>query len=77
MPLSKYMLGNVNWINENKSKLNLNKNTTIFFEENAFQQVVCEMVAFLSWPQSIEFYNFVFYFHFHFHFSGDFEYNYT
>ena len=38
----------VNWTLGNKFKWNLNKK---FEQENAFENVVCEMVAILPWPQ--------------------------
>ena len=38
----------VNWTLGNKLKWNLNKK---FEQENAFENVVCEMVAILPWPQ--------------------------
>ena len=38
----------VNWIHRNKLKLNANQNRKIFFHENAFANVVCEMTTILS-----------------------------
>ena len=38
----------------NKRQWNHNKNSSIFFQENAFKNVICEMVAILSRPQSVK-----------------------
>ena len=38
----------VNWILTNKVQWNLNQNTEVFIQENAFEMVVCEMAAILS-----------------------------
>ena len=43
----------VNWTLGNKLQSNLNRNLYIFIEENAFENVTCEMAAILSWPQSV------------------------
>ena len=37
----------VNWTLKNKLHWNSNQNTTLFVEENAFENVVCEMAAIL------------------------------
>ena len=38
----------VNWILRNKLQWNSNQNTKLFFQENAFENVVCEIAAILS-----------------------------
>ena len=38
----------VNWTLRNKLQWNFNQNSTIFIQENAFENVVCKMVAILS-----------------------------
>ena len=45
----------VKWTLRNKLKWNLNQNSNIFIEENAFESVVCEMSAILSRPQCVKF----------------------
>ena len=45
---------NFNWIPGNKFRWNLYKNSHIFIHENAFENVVGEMVAILSRPQCVE-----------------------
>ena len=40
----------VNWTLGNKLQWNLNRNSYIFIQENAFKNVVWEMAAILSWP---------------------------
>ena len=45
-PLSKPMLGIVNWTLGNKLQWNSNQNTKLFIHENAFENIVCEMAAF-------------------------------
>ena len=37
----------------NKLQLNFNRNSNIFIQENAFENVVCEMAAILFWPQCV------------------------
>ena len=37
----------VNWTYRNKLQWNSNQNTTLFINENAFENVVCEMAAIL------------------------------
>ena len=37
----------------NKLQWNLKRNSCIFLNENAFENVVCEMAAILSWPQCV------------------------
>ena len=37
----------------NKIQWNLNRNSYIYINENAFQNAVCEMAAILSWPQCV------------------------
>ena len=44
---------NVNWTLGNKLQWNLNRNLTIFIQENAFENVVWKMVAILSRPQCV------------------------
>ena len=43
----------VNWTLRNKLRWNFNRNSNIFIQENAFENVVCEMVAILSRPQCV------------------------
>ena len=43
----------VNWSLRNKLQWNFNRNSYISIQENAFESVVCEMVAILSWPQCV------------------------
>ena len=43
----------VNWTLRNKLQWNFNRNSDIFFEENALESVVCEMAAILSRPQCV------------------------
>ena len=44
----------VNWTLRNKLPWNLNRNSNIFIQENAFVSVVCETAAILSRPQCIK-----------------------
>ena len=44
----------VNWTLRNKLKWNLNQNSYIFIQENAFENVVWEMAAILSGPQCVK-----------------------
>ena len=44
----------VNWTLGNKLQWNLNRNTNIFIQENAFESVVCQMAAILSRPQCVK-----------------------
>ena len=44
----------VNWTLRNKLQLNLNWNSFIFIQENAFENVVWKMAAILSWPQCVK-----------------------
>ena len=41
----------VNWTHRNKLQSNLNSNSNIFIQENAFENVICQMVAIFSLPQ--------------------------
>ena len=43
----------VNWTVRNKYRCNLNQNKNIFIQENAFENIVCEMTAILSRPQYV------------------------
>ena len=43
----------VNWTLRNKLQSNLNQNSKIFIQENAFESVVCETAAILSRPQYV------------------------
>ena len=43
----------VNWILGNKLQWNFNHNSNIFIQENAFENVVCEMASILSQPQCV------------------------
>ena len=45
----------VNWTHRNTFHGNLNKNTKIIFQGNAFQNVVCKICAILSRPQCHDF----------------------
>ena len=38
----------------NKLQWNLNRNSNIFIQENAFESVVCETASILSWPQWVK-----------------------
>ena len=44
----------VNWALRNKLQWNLNRNSYIFIQENAFENVVCEMASILSRPQCVK-----------------------
>ena len=44
----------VNWNVVNKLQWNLKRNSYIFIQENAFENVVCEMAAILSRPQCVK-----------------------
>ena len=41
----------VNWTPRNKLQWNINENSNIFIQNNAFENAVCKMTAILSWPQ--------------------------
>ena len=43
----------VNWTLGNKLQWNVNRNSNIFVQENAFENVVCEMTSILSWPECV------------------------
>ena len=43
----------VNWTLRNELQWNLNRSSNNFIQENAFESVVCEMAAILSWPQCV------------------------
>ena len=43
----------VNWALRNKLQWNLNRNLSIFIQENALENVVCEMASILSRPQCV------------------------
>ena len=43
----------INWTLMNKLHWNLNKNTNIFFHENVFEYVVCELLVILFKPQYV------------------------
>ena len=43
----------VHWTLRNKLQWNFNRNSNRFIQENAFESVVCEMRAILSWPQYV------------------------
>ena len=43
----------VNWNLRNKLQQNFNRNWNIFIKKNAFENVVHEMAAILSWPQCV------------------------
>ena len=44
----------VNWILGNKFQWNFHQNTTIFIQENAFENVVCKMASISCWPQRVK-----------------------
>ena len=44
----------VNWNFGNKLQWNLNRNSHIFIQENAFESVVCEIASILSRPQCVK-----------------------
>ena len=45
----------VNWRTlEEQISVNLNENLYIFIQENAFENVILEMEAILSWPQCVK-----------------------
>ena len=44
----------VNWTTRNKIRWNFNRNSKSFFEEHAFEYVVCKMSAIFSRPQWVE-----------------------
>ena len=44
----------VNWTLRNKFQVNLNQNSYIFIQENVFENIVYEMAAILSLPQSVK-----------------------
>ena len=54
----------VNWTLRNKLQWNLNPNSNVFIQENAFESVVCETVAILSWPQCVKY---IFWWRIHIH----------
>ena len=43
----------VNWTLRNKLQWNLNRNSNIFIQENALENVVCEMASILPRPQCV------------------------
>ena len=43
----------VNWTLRNKLQWNFNRNSNIFIQENALENVVCEMASILSLPQCV------------------------
>ena len=43
----------VNWTPRNKSQWTMNLSVNIFTEGNAYENVVCEMLAILSWLQCV------------------------
>ena len=47
----------VNCTIRNKFQLKVNQNRTMFCQENAFQNIVCNMAATLFWPQSMNWKN--------------------
>ena len=49
----------VNWTIGNKFQWNMNRNSYIFIQENAFENVVWKMAAILSRPQCVNIYQFV------------------
>ena len=53
-PLSVPMLGKCCVDPQEQTSMNLNRNSYIFIQENAFENVVWEMVAILSRPQCVK-----------------------
>ena len=53
-PLSEPILDIVNLTFRNKLQWNFNRNSKIFIQENAFENVVCEMVSISSRPQWVK-----------------------
>ena len=52
-PLSELVLEYC-WLDpRNKLQWNFNRNSNIFIQENALENVVCEMAPILSWPQCV------------------------
>ena len=49
----------VNWNLRNKLQWNLNPNSNIFIQENAFESVVCEKTAIFSRPQCVKLGSFI------------------
>ena len=45
----------VNWTLRNKLQSNCIRNSKIFIQENAFENVIWKMSAILSWPQCVKF----------------------
>ena len=43
----------VNWNIRKKFQWNSNRNSNLFIEENALENVVCEMASILSWPRCV------------------------
>ena len=52
-PFPEPMLDNVNWTLINKFQWNVIRNSNIFIQENALQNVVCEMASILFMPQCV------------------------
>ena len=44
----------IDWTLRNKCHWNFNWNSNIFIQENALENVVCEMLSILSWPQCVK-----------------------
>ena len=44
----------VNWTLRNKFQWNFNRNSNIFIQENALENVICEMASILSRPQCVK-----------------------
>ena len=53
-PLSEPMLEYFNWTLRNKFEWNLNRNSHIFIQENAFENVVSNMVTILPRPRCVK-----------------------
>ena len=47
----------IDWTIRNKLQWNFDQNSYIFIQENAFENVVCEMAAILSLPQCVKYIN--------------------
>ena len=52
-PLANQCWNSVTWACGNILKWHFNRNSYIFIQENAFKNVVCKMMAILSWPRCV------------------------
>ena len=44
----------INWTLKNIIQWNFNKNTMIFVQENEMENILCKILAILSWPQCVD-----------------------